>query len=53
MEVIMIPGFWLDGSSWDQVADPVRRAGHTVHTPTLPGLESVEADRGASVSAIT
>lgn len=42
----MIPGFWLDGSSWDQVADPVRRAGHTVHTPTLPGLESVEADRG-------
>lgn len=41
----MIPGFWLDGSSWDQVADPVRRAGHTVHTPTLPGLESVEADR--------
>lgn len=45
MEIIMIPGFWLDGSSWDNVASSLRQAGHTVHTPTLPGLESKDADR--------
>jgi pimeloyl-ACP methyl ester carboxylesterase len=45
MELIMIPGFWLDGSSWDAVAPSLREAGHTVQTPTLPGLESKDADR--------
>jgi pimeloyl-ACP methyl ester carboxylesterase len=45
MELIMIPGFWLDGSSWDAVAPSLRQSGHTVHTPTLPGLESKDADR--------
>jgi pimeloyl-ACP methyl ester carboxylesterase len=45
MEIIMIPGFWLDGSSWDDVAPTLRLAGHTVHTPTLPGLESKDANR--------
>ena len=38
MELILIPGFWLDGSSWDDVAAPLRDAGHTVHAVTLPGL---------------
>ncbi|MGH8916652.1 MAG: alpha/beta fold hydrolase [Acidimicrobiia bacterium] len=45
MELVLIPGFWLDGSSWDDVARPIREAGHTVHTPTLPGLESQDANR--------
>ena len=45
MDVVLIPGFWLDGSSWDDVAPPLREAGHTVHTPTLPGLESKDARR--------
>ena len=45
MDVVLIPGFWLDGSSWDDVATPLREAGHTVHTPTLPGLESKDASR--------
>jgi pimeloyl-ACP methyl ester carboxylesterase len=45
MQVIMIPGFWLDGSSWDAVAPSLRQAGHTVQTPTLPGLESKDANR--------
>lgn len=45
MDVILIPGFWLDGSSWQQVAPIIEEAGHRVHTPTLPGLESVDADR--------
>lgn len=45
MDIVLIPGFWLDGSSWDDVAAPLREAGHTVHTPTLPGLESKDANR--------
>ena len=45
MELILIPGFWLDGASWDEVAEPLREAGHTVHALTLPGLESRDADR--------
>lgn len=45
MDVILIPGFWLDGSSWGPIPDGLRAAGHTVHTPTLPGLESIDADR--------
>lgn len=45
MDILLIPGFWLDGDSWNEVAAPLRAAGHTVHPLTLPGLESREADR--------
>ncbi len=45
MDLVLIPGFWLDGASWDDVAAPLRDAGHTVHALTLPGLESRDADR--------
>ena len=45
MNIVLIPGFWLDGASWDEVAAPLRDAGHTVYALTLPGLESREADR--------
>ena len=41
----MIPGFWLDGDSWNEVAAPLRDAGHRIHQLTLPGLESKTADR--------
>ena len=45
MNVILIPGFWLDASSWQEVTPLLEEAGHTVHPLTLPGLESIEADR--------
>jgi len=45
MDIILIPGFWLDGDSWNEVTAPLRAAGHTVHALTLPGLESRDADR--------
>jgi pimeloyl-ACP methyl ester carboxylesterase len=45
MEIILIPGFWLDASSWDEVRPPLDAAGHRVRALTLPGLESAEADR--------
>jgi pimeloyl-ACP methyl ester carboxylesterase len=45
MHLILIPGFWLDAASWEDVAEPLREAGHTVHPLTLPGLESRDANR--------
>ncbi|PUB25606.1 pimeloyl-ACP methyl ester carboxylesterase [Promicromonospora sp. AC04] len=45
MDIILIPGFWLNGSAWDGVVPSLEGAGHTVHALTLPGLESVDADR--------
>jgi len=45
MDIVLIPGFWLDGDSWDEVAAPLRDAGHAIHQLTLPGLESRDADR--------
>jgi pimeloyl-ACP methyl ester carboxylesterase len=45
MDIILVPGFWLDASSWAEVTPPLVAAGHTVHPLTLPGLESVDAPR--------
>ncbi|WP_350349032.1 alpha/beta hydrolase [Agromyces sp. G08B096] len=45
MDVILIPGFWLDASSWEQVTPVLDETGHRLHPVTLPGLESVDADR--------
>jgi pimeloyl-ACP methyl ester carboxylesterase len=45
MDVILIPGFWLDASSWDEVTPALEQAGHRVRALTLPGLESRDADR--------
>jgi pimeloyl-ACP methyl ester carboxylesterase len=45
MDVILIPGFWLDASSWERVTPLIEAAGHRVNPLTLPGLESADADR--------
>ncbi|MCU1510394.1 MAG: esterase [Arthrobacter sp.] len=45
MDIILVPGFWLDASSWEEVTPPLVAAGHAVHPLTLPGLESVDAPR--------
>jgi pimeloyl-ACP methyl ester carboxylesterase len=45
MEIILIPGFWLDASSWDKVVPVLQQAGHRTHALTLPGMESKDADR--------
>ena len=45
MDIILIPGFWLDGSSWDKVVPALQQAGHRTHALTLPGMESKDADR--------
>jgi pimeloyl-ACP methyl ester carboxylesterase len=61
MGIILIPGLWLDGSSWDRVTPALEQAGHRAVPLTLPGMESKDADRsgisrqdhvGAIVAAI-
>ncbi len=47
MDVILIPGLWLDGSVWDAVTRKLESYDLTVHPITLPGMESPTADRGA------
>lgn len=45
MDIILVPGFWLDASSWNEVTPPLAAAGHRLHPLTLPGLESPDASR--------
>lgn len=45
MDIILIPGLWLDGSSWGEVVPALEQAGHRTHPLTLPGMESKDADR--------
>lgn len=45
VDIILIPGLWLDGSSWDRVVPTLEQAGHRTHALTLPGMESKDADR--------
>ena len=45
--IILVPGFWLGAWAWDEVAALLRADGHQVTAITLPGLESVDADRSA------
>jgi len=61
MDIILIPGLWLDSSSWDRVTPALEQAGHRALPLTLPGMESRDSDRsgisrqdhvGAIVNAI-
>jgi pimeloyl-ACP methyl ester carboxylesterase len=45
MDIVLIPGLWLDNSSWDKVVPSLQEAGHRTHALTLPGMESKDADR--------
>jgi pimeloyl-ACP methyl ester carboxylesterase len=43
--IVLVPGFWLGAWAWDEVASHLRDDGHDATALTLPGLESLEADR--------
>lgn len=45
MDIILIPGLWLDASSWDAIVPVLRQAGHQPRALTLPGMESRDAGR--------
>lgn len=38
MEIILVPGLWLDASSWDDVTPALTAAGHVPLSLTLPGV---------------
>jgi pimeloyl-ACP methyl ester carboxylesterase len=46
MDVILIPGFWLDSSAWDDIVPAVRAAGHEPKPVTLPGLVPADPEVG-------
>lgn len=45
MDIILIPGLWLNGSCWDAVTPTLEQAGHRVSALTLPGMDSNDTDR--------
>jgi pimeloyl-ACP methyl ester carboxylesterase len=49
--IVLVPGFWLGAWAWDEVVDALRADGHDVTALTLPGLESIDADRAAVTMA--
>lgn len=48
MDVILVPGFWLRGDSWAEVAPVLEGAGHRTLALTRPGL--AEGDDAATVT---
>jgi pimeloyl-ACP methyl ester carboxylesterase len=49
MNVILIPGFWLDASSWAPVSEALTAAGHTPH-PVTPLGAGGPADQVAGIT---
>jgi pimeloyl-ACP methyl ester carboxylesterase len=47
VDIVLVPGLWLDGSSWDKVQPILERAGHRTHPITLPGMEAKDTDRSS------
>jgi pimeloyl-ACP methyl ester carboxylesterase len=45
MDILLIPGLWLDGTSWNKVVPLLDDAGHRSHPLTLPGMEHRDAYR--------
>jgi len=45
MDIILIPGLWLNASAWDAVVPALEAAGHRAHPLTLPGMASRTDDR--------
>lgn len=38
MDIILVPGLWLDASSWDPIVHALRAAGHRPLALTMPGV---------------
>ena len=58
VDIILIPGLWLDAESWRDVTPVLEAAGHSPHPLTMPGTggtESQTRDIGTAdwVSAVT
>ena len=44
MDIILVPGLWLDAASWEEVSPALAAEGHRVHPLTMPGLGASAAD---------
>jgi len=58
MHILLIPGLWLDASTWDDVVPTLRDTGHTPLALTLPGVgapaaESADIGMAEWVDAVT
>lgn len=45
MNIVLVPGLWLNASCWDAVTPILEGAGHRVRALTLPGMEGPDVDR--------
>jgi len=45
MDIVLVPGLWLNAHTWDAVVPHLEAAGHRAHPLTLPGMASRDADR--------
>ncbi|KJS56740.1 alpha/beta fold hydrolase [Streptomyces rubellomurinus] len=43
---VLVPGFWLGAWAWDEVAAPLRAAGHAVYPVSLPGTAERAGEKG-------
>lgn len=48
MDIILVPGLWLDASSWEDVVPVLEAAGHKPRPLTLPGV-GAPADQSAEI----
>ncbi|WP_395296781.1 alpha/beta fold hydrolase [Kitasatospora hibisci] len=46
---VLVPGLWLGAWAWDEVAEPLRAAGHTVHAVSLTGVAERSGEAGPEV----
>lgn len=44
MDIILVPGLWLDASSWEDIVPALEKAGHRPHPMTLPGVGAPAAE---------
>jgi pimeloyl-ACP methyl ester carboxylesterase len=38
MNILLVPGLWLDASSWDEITPVLERSGHRARPLTMPGV---------------
>ncbi|WP_194408675.1 alpha/beta fold hydrolase [Microbacterium cremeum] len=48
MNIILVPGLWLDASTWGEVTPALEAAGHRTHPLTMPGVGE-PASRSAGI----
>ncbi|GAA1844943.1 alpha/beta fold hydrolase [Microbacterium koreense] len=44
MDIILVPGLWLDADSWRDVTPVLEAAGHRPHPMTMPGTGGTQSD---------